>query len=151
MKKAILNLAAELDRRAVQLWEDRRFLPWWTRVDRFPGTVAGHIDLFRRRQVSLRELLNRWGSDDCGGPGNGGKLPGDVWNLASMKTPQPLRRTPPPAGRNWIDGRWVATGVAAYGWYRVLRAMNLGGGFGAAFGGGGPLYGGGGGRPAYDE
>ena len=95
--------------------------------------------------------LNRWGSDDCGGPGNGGKLPGDVWNLASMKTPQPLRRTPPPAGRNWIDGRWVATGVAAYGWYRVLRAMNLGGGFGAAFGGGGPLYGGGGGRPAYDE
>jgi RHS repeat-associated protein len=102
LKGQIIKVALEVFRRGNELVRDVHFLPWWTRHQAFPwGTVKGHMDKFLEQQRRLRNMLDDWDDQDCGGPGNGGKLPYDVWAFAYQAVPKPAHRRVPPPGFNW--------------------------------------------------
>jgi hypothetical protein len=52
-----------------------------------PFSIAGHQQQFENKQTQLRNLLDDFNTQGCGG-GSGG-APADAWELATMPTPAP--------------------------------------------------------------
>jgi len=57
-----------------------------------PMSIAGHQQQFLNKQTQLRNLLNDFNSQGCGG-GSGG-LPADAWTFATMPTLAPAPPMP---------------------------------------------------------
>lgn len=71
----------ELAKRQAQLILNELNLPLTGKM-----SIAGHQQQFQNKQTQLRNLLNQYNSQGCGGGGAGG-LPSDAWDLATAPTP----------------------------------------------------------------
>ncbi len=96
-----------------------------------PMSVAGHQQQFANKQVNLRQLLNDWNTNNCGGPG-GPRLPADAWSWATRSVPSPAPSRAPrvvteprrePIVTPGRVGAAVGIGVGLYVAYRVIRML----------------------------
>jgi hypothetical protein len=112
----IIDLINELKQRFQELLDDAQHLQWdnWSVSNPKPGvgSVEGHQIQFRQKQTRLRNKLNEWNTDNCGG--GGGALPSDAWQWATRPAPDPIpqSRPTPPAPATSSSTVW---GVIAVG------------------------------------
>jgi RHS repeat-associated protein len=76
----ITQVRDELAKRADELRRDPLGLPLTG-----PMSIAGHQQQFVNKQTQLRNLLNDFNSQGCGGG-----TPADAWSFATMPTPSPV-------------------------------------------------------------
>jgi hypothetical protein len=89
-------------RRALELWRDKYHLPWYTRIQGYPGTVIGHQSYFRLVQRRIGNVLDQWDGQGCGGWG--GRIVS--WALRAvtrLPAPAPLFRRKPAYPNNWAS------------------------------------------------
>ena len=112
-----------LRQRSAELIADPQGLQWnhWGVGDAHPdyGSVEGHQDQFRGRQRGLRNRLNDWNTNNCGGG-----LPADAWDWATRSVPSPTPR-PNPATQRAVEtvAVGVGVGVGVYVAYRIVRMI----------------------------
>jgi RHS repeat-associated protein len=81
----IQQLRDELAKRADDLVKDKNNLPATGR-----NSVAGHQQQFQNKQTELRNKLNDFQTNGCGGG-----TPADAWKFATMPTPSPAKKPNP--------------------------------------------------------
>ncbi len=79
LQKEITRLKNQLSRRERQIRENRGNLRATG-----PNSIASHQQRFRETQTTLRNALDEWNSQGCGGG-----LPKRIWKLATKDAPQP--------------------------------------------------------------
>jgi RHS repeat-associated protein len=107
----ILSLVQELEGRYWDVVNNKLDLPMTRSVPPHPsGSVLGHQQQFQNKQTQLRDRLNKFQTEGCGGP------PPVAWQWATRLTPSPAPRAAPV--KNLMIG--VGAGYAAY---RILRMI----------------------------
>jgi len=98
LAEKIEQVRDELAKRADELTENQYNLP-----PTGPMSIGGHQQQFRNKQTQLRNLLNDFNSNNCGG---GSPIPIDAWQYATRPTPAPA-----PAQSQGLDANSVVDGV----------------------------------------
>jgi len=87
-----------------------------------PGTLTAYVDKYEEVQKGLRNRLNDWNTQGCGGPGPTAQIPENAWKWATDPPPPP--GISPTADRSNLvqvaAGVTVTIGVA-YVLYRIVR------------------------------
>ena len=86
LSNRIKELRDELSKRTDELIEDKHNLPQTGR-----NSIDGHQQQFRNKQSELRDKLNQFQSNGCGGG-----TPADAWKFATMPAPKPAPKKPNP-------------------------------------------------------
>ncbi len=110
----------ELARRASELFEDILNLP----PGPGPMTLTGHIQQFENKQQQLRNTLNEFDANGCGGPGPTAQVPADAWKWATGVAPRKNELSANSSSSAMtIAGGVVVTAATAYVIYRIVRMI----------------------------
>ncbi len=102
----INDVRNELARRFQQYGENAQPLPLFG-----PFSRAGHVQQITGKQTNLRNLLNEFTINGCGG---GAGIPGDAWQFATRQAPAI------PPSRPWVKYAAIGAGVIIVGGTAIL-------------------------------
>ncbi len=116
----IKRVTDELKKRGADLLEDIWKLPPTGKM-----SIAGHVQQFENKQAHLREALNDFNTQGCGGPGPTHPIPADAWKWATKATPEKRvgNSNPTRSAMAELAAKVGISVAAAYVIYRIARML----------------------------